>query len=183
MRSAPTSRSSKSPGLVKLCAALKRKTHWMASGGDHQDHAGPGGSRVPHRFVPIVPRVLSCQALGFLPGREDQRTPLCCSTTRCDGGCENPGRRSGCMSEGMPRPSGHHLRMEAAGSWGPHLVRCLFFFPPLTLLALQGRPAGNQSGAGGILKTQGDIRDQNEARPGSIARDAGTTGSWAQALL
>lgn len=87
------------------------------------------------------------------------------------------------MAEGMPRPSGHHLRMEAAGSWGPHLVRC---FPPpfpLTLLALQGRPAGNQSGAGGILKTQGDIGDENEARPGCIARDAGATGSWAQALL
>lgn len=28
---------------------------------------------------------------------------------------------------------------------------------------------------------QGDIRDQNEARPGCISRDAGATGSWAQA--
>lgn len=136
-------------------------------------------SRAPHRFIPIVLRVLSCQALGLLTGGEDQRTPLCGSTTWCDGGCENPGRRSGCIAEGMPRPSGHHLRMEAAGSWEPHLVRCFSLL--LILLAQQGRLAGNQSGAGGILKMQGDIRDQNEARPGCISRDAGATGSWAQA--
>lgn len=65
---------------------------------------GPRWTGVPHRSVPIVPRVLFSQALGLLPGREDQRTPLCCSMTRCDGGCENPGRRSGCIAEGMPRP-------------------------------------------------------------------------------
>lgn len=147
---------------------------------------GPRWTGVPHRFVPIVPRVLFSQALGLLPGREDQRTPLCCSMTRCDGGCENPGRRSGCIAEGMPRlpvrPPPPHGGCGFLGT-PPSSVLFFFFFPPLTLLALQGRPAGNQNGAGGILKTQGDIRDQNEARPGCIARDAGATGSWAQALL
>lgn len=80
----------------------------------------------------------------------------------------------------MPRPSGHHLRMEAAGSWGPRLS---VLFSPFTLLAQQGRPAGNQSRAGGILKAQGDFGGQSEARPGCIAGDAGAAGSWAQALL
>ncbi|KAM7331722.1 hypothetical protein ACRRTK_008430 [Alexandromys fortis] len=64
---------------------------------------------------------------------------------------------------------------------GDPAYRC--FSLPLTLLALQGSPAGNQSRAGGFLKAQGDIWGQTEARPGCSAGDAGAAGSWVQALL
>lgn len=100
--------------------------------------------------------------------------------TRCDGGYGNPGRRSGCIAEGMRARPATTSAWRPAGSWGPRLV---VFFSPLTLLVQQGRPAGNQSREEGILKALGDIWGQSEARPGCIAADAGAAGSWAQALL
>lgn len=46
----------------------------MASGGDYQEHAGPGSSSL--RFIPIVLRVLTCQALNLLTGRGPEDTSL-----------------------------------------------------------------------------------------------------------
>lgn len=110
---APHLKVLESQGLIRVGGTL-------CSSGDGGSLDGfwrrlPGPSRTWVEFLTLCREY--CASCPVKPSGSSQaeRTPLCSSTTRCDGGYGNPGRRSGCIAEGMPRPSGHHLRVEALG--------------------------------------------------------------------